>query len=165
MTATNCTGSSSRRSTTCGAYVGDTSNLILDTDLDSYYVMDAIVLNLIRSQDLLSVAGSLGKCIVPDRKPTVEERTEFISLASLLRSNAEATNRGLDIAIRNNPAANLKVALEPTMREHLAASAALLHAIDDEVIKVRGDRDPACRVRAARPEEPGSQLFPLGPGS
>ena len=33
-----------------GAYVGNTSNLILDPDLDSYYLMDAILLELLKAR-------------------------------------------------------------------------------------------------------------------
>jgi signal transduction histidine kinase/DNA-binding response OmpR family regulator/HPt (histidine-containing phosphotransfer) domain-containing protein len=118
-----------------GAYVGDTSNLILDPDLDSYYVMDAVLLGLSRGQDLLALASSLGQGVVTGKTPTVKERTEFISLASLLRSNGEATGRGLDVAFRNNPAANLKADLGPALRDYLVATDALLHAIDGDVIK------------------------------
>ena len=118
-----------------GAYVGDTSNLILDPDLDSYYLMDAILSALSGGQDLLALASSLGQGVVKGRTPTGEERTEFISLSSLLRSNGEATRRGLDVAFRNNPAANLKADLGPTLRDHLVATDALLNAIDGEVIR------------------------------
>ena len=118
-----------------GAHVGDTSNLILDPDLDSYYLMDAVLNALSRGQELLALASSLGKGVVKGGTPTVEERTEFISLSSLLRSNAEATRRGLDVAFRNNPAANLKPDLGPTLRDHLVATDALLNAIDGEVIR------------------------------
>src|SRR6185503_10312404 len=34
--------------------VGDTSNLILDPDLDSYYTMDSVLLKLPENQDLLA---------------------------------------------------------------------------------------------------------------
>ncbi len=64
-------------------YVGDTSNLILDPDLDSYYLMDAIVSGLVRGQDLLARSSSLSRSIVRGKTPKVEERMEFVSLASL----------------------------------------------------------------------------------
>ncbi|AGA31441.1 response regulator [Singulisphaera acidiphila] len=118
-----------------GAYVGDTSNLILDPDLDSYYLVEATFISLSGGQDLLALASSLGKGVVKGRTPTGEERTEFISLSSLLRSNVEATRRGLDAAFRNNSAANLKADLGPTLRAHLVATDALLNAIDGEVIR------------------------------
>ena len=87
-----------------GAHVGDTSNLILDPDLDSYYLMDAILIKLPRGQDLLAQASSLGKkSIVTGKTPTVEERTEFIRLAGLLRSNREATRTGAGRGVPEQP--------------------------------------------------------------
>ncbi len=43
------------------AHVGDTSNLILDPDLDSYYVMDAELIKLPESQDLIAQTLQYGK--------------------------------------------------------------------------------------------------------
>ncbi|SIO65073.1 Signal transduction histidine kinase [Singulisphaera sp. GP187] len=117
------------------AYVNNTSNLILDPDLDSFYLMDAILIELSGGQDLLALASSLGKGVVKGRTPTAEERTEFISLSSLLRSNEETTTRGLDVAFQNNPSASLKAELGSTLRDHLAATDALLSAIDGKVVR------------------------------
>ena len=121
-----------------GEYVGNTSNLILDPDLDSYYLMDAILLKLPQSQDLLAQARLLGKrSIVTGKTPTVEERTEFIRLAGLLRSNWEDTKKGLDMAFRNNPANNLKASLEQPLRDYLATTDAFLRAIDSDIVKAQ----------------------------
>jgi signal transduction histidine kinase/CheY-like chemotaxis protein/HPt (histidine-containing phosphotransfer) domain-containing protein len=117
-------------------HAGNTSNLILDPDLDSYYLMDAVLLKLPQSQDLLAQARLLGKkSIVTGKTPTMEERIEFIRLAGLLRSNWEDTRKGFDVAFRNNPAANLKASLERPLRDHLAATDAFLRAIDSDVVK------------------------------
>ena len=86
------------------------------------------------------------KSIVAGKTPTVEERTEFIRLAGLLRSNGEDTRKGLDVAFRNNPAANLKASLDQPLRDHLAATDAFLHAIDSDVVKARDDHDSAGRL-------------------
>ena len=65
-------------------YVGNTSNLILDPVLDSYYLMDATLLKLPQGQDLLAQALLLGKERITSAKtPTVEERKEIIRLAAL----------------------------------------------------------------------------------
>jgi signal transduction histidine kinase/CheY-like chemotaxis protein/HPt (histidine-containing phosphotransfer) domain-containing protein len=119
-------------------HVGNTSNLILDTDLDSYYLMDAVLLKLPQNQDLLAQARLLGrKSIVTGKTPTLEERTEFIRLAGLLRSDWEDTRNGLDVAFRNNPGDNLKASLEQPLRNHLAATDAFLRAIDSGVVKAQ----------------------------
>ncbi len=93
-------------------YVGDVSNLVLDPDLDSYYLMDATLIKLPRNQDLLAQALLLGHQIIPGaRMPKLEERTEIVRLAGLLLDNRQQTERELEVAFRNNPAANLKSSL------------------------------------------------------
>ena len=71
------------------------------------------------------------------KTPKVEERTELIRLAGLLRYNREQTERELEVAFRNNPAANLKASLNQPLRDHLASTDAFLHAIDSDVINAR----------------------------
>ena len=46
------------------AYVGDTSNLILDPDLDSFYLMDYVVLREPALQTLAGLAGNIGAKII-----------------------------------------------------------------------------------------------------
>lgn len=120
------------------ARVGDTSNLILDPDLDSYYVMDAVLLKLPQGVSLAAQTRSFGqKNIVLGKAPTAEERAEFTRLAGLLRSNLDDTTNGLGIAFRNNPGTTLKPHLERPLREHAAATEEFLRALDTGVIKAR----------------------------
>ncbi|HEY1015271.1 MAG TPA: hypothetical protein VGE07_21375, partial [Herpetosiphonaceae bacterium] len=62
------------------ALVGDNSNLILDPDLDSYYLMDTILLKLPAGQDLLSQAMFKGEGLLDRRAVTTDERIEMIVL-------------------------------------------------------------------------------------
>jgi signal transduction histidine kinase/DNA-binding response OmpR family regulator len=127
------------------AHVGDTSNLILDPDLDSYYLMDTVLLKLPQSQELLAQARLFGrKSLIPGGTLTAEQQAEFIRLVGLLRSNAEETRNGMGIAFRNNPANNLRDSLQDALRQHLAETEALLRAIETEVIKA-----PTVRLSAA----------------
>ena len=58
--------------------VGDTSNLILDPDLDSYYLMDSVLLKLPAGAELLSQARIVGREILARGAVRPEERTELI---------------------------------------------------------------------------------------
>jgi signal transduction histidine kinase/DNA-binding response OmpR family regulator/HPt (histidine-containing phosphotransfer) domain-containing protein len=117
------------------AHVGDTSNLILDPDLDSYYLMDAVLLKLPRDQELLAQARLFGqKCLAADGTITAEQRADFIRLVSLLRSNAAEIRHGMDVAFQNNPADNLKASLAAPLRDYLAEKEAFLRAIEKDVI-------------------------------
>ncbi|MBI1939073.1 MAG: HAMP domain-containing protein [Ignavibacteriales bacterium] len=93
------------------SYVGDKSNLILDPDLDSYYIMDAVLLKLPENMDLLYQILTYGNDIVLKGNLTPEEKTELIVKTGLLKSNSEALTTGVNVAFDNNPAENLKGSL------------------------------------------------------
>ncbi len=81
------------------AHVGDTSNLILDPDLDSYYLMDAAVTRLPQLADqLVAISEPL--------EPA--DRTAKLGVA---RALVEGVERGHAVAFRESPA--LRAALEP----------------------------------------------------
>jgi signal transduction histidine kinase/DNA-binding response OmpR family regulator len=134
------------------AHVGDTSNLILDPDLDTYYLMDAVLLKLPDGIALSGQAHIQGKrSLRPGQALTGEERAEFIRLAGLLRSNLEATRSGLDVAFRNNPARNLKPRLEEPLKDYVRASEDFLGTLDREVIQAQAlNLPPDAYERLAR---------------
>ncbi len=91
--------------------VGDQSNLILDPDLDSYYLMDAVLLKLPETQDLLGKTAALAEAVSVRGSITPSERVDLTVLVGLLESNLIATRDGIKVAFGNNPAGNLTGAL------------------------------------------------------
>lgn len=67
------------------AHAGDTSNLILDPDLDSYYLMDVTLLALPQTQDRLAVIIADGASILQQKEITPKDRIQLSVFASLLR--------------------------------------------------------------------------------
>jgi PAS domain S-box-containing protein len=116
------------------ALVGDTSNLILDPDLDSYYTMDAVLLKLPENQELLARTQLLGERIIVQRAFIADDRAQLTILSGLLRSNLSAIAQGMDIAFANNPAGNVQPALGAPLQEIVAANEALLESINREMI-------------------------------
>ncbi|NJN96647.1 MAG: PAS domain S-box protein [Anaerolineales bacterium] len=114
--------------------VGDTSNLILDPDLDSYYLMDAILLKLPENQDLLAQTGLLGQQAVRQKKLTPAERAELIVFGGLVESNVNAARKGLEVAFQNNPAQNLEPALVAPLQEFAAINEVFLETLNRDII-------------------------------
>ncbi|MBC8076192.1 MAG: PAS domain S-box protein, partial [Chloroflexales bacterium] len=108
------------------ALVGDTSNLILDPDLDSYYLMDSVLLKLPAHQGLLAQVQLLGEDVVRRKAITPDERARLIVLGGLIQSNIDATNRGLGIAFRNNRSDMIEPALRTPLYESTQASSSFL---------------------------------------
>jgi len=66
-------------------HAGDNSNLILDPDLDSYYLMDVSLLALPQMQDRLSKAVLFGEGVLRRGQPAAEERSRLAAFAAMLR--------------------------------------------------------------------------------
>lgn len=90
------------------SHVGDTSNLILDPDLDSYYLMDLTLLKLPELQDLLGQVLVFTEALAERGEATPEERTQLVVLSGLIRSNVEGVAKSLDVGMRNNPLGNVR---------------------------------------------------------
>jgi PAS domain S-box-containing protein len=119
------------------SHVGDTSNLILDPDLDSYYLMDEVLLKLPEGQDLLAQTRFLGEQAVHQKSLTAEEKARLIVLGGLVQSNLNATQTGLGVAFRNNLAGNLKPVLQTPLQENIVAIGAFLQTLNEEIINAQ----------------------------
>lgn len=69
------------------AHAGDTSNLILDPDLDSYYLMDATLLALPQLQDRLQEISAYTEAILERGQPTPEEAIKLAVYSELLKQS------------------------------------------------------------------------------
>ncbi len=112
--------------------VGDTSNLILDPDLDTYYLMDATLLQLpqagsqfVQAQMLLEAAGNDTAAIAP------EQKAQLIGLASLMRAGTAQLRKGFDTAIKYNPTGNIKPRLSESFDRCIAARESLARGLED----------------------------------
>lgn len=116
------------------SYVGDSSNLILDPDLDSYYMMDAVLLKLPEGQDLIGQLGLLEANLLTHPTLTVGEKDSLVTLAGLVKANLNALQKGQQTAFRNNPAQNLKPALAVPLQDLTSTTEIMLDELDKNVI-------------------------------
>lgn len=68
-------------------HAGDSSNLILDPDLDSYYLMDVTLLALPQMQDRLAAVMAHGETALQDRTLSKAEQSQLAVYAALLRES------------------------------------------------------------------------------
>ena len=83
--------------------VGNTSNLILDPDLDSYYVMDALVTRLPHTVD--AAASLVERYRSVARLPNVsrDDRIELVTLLASLSAATGSVDDAIGFAMKNNP--------------------------------------------------------------
>jgi methyl-accepting chemotaxis protein len=85
------------------SHSGDTSNLILDPDLDSYYLMDVTLLALPQTLDRLSAIGSTLYPRLAKGDLSVSERTEAAVMARMLSESDVARITGdMDTSLKED---------------------------------------------------------------
>ena len=89
--------------------VGNQSNLILDPDLDTYYMMDATLLKIPKIQETLSEIQSVNQTIAKYQNITPTDVHQLTVLLGKLKSYNNELKRNMRVAFNNNPSGNLQV--------------------------------------------------------
>ena len=98
--------------------IGENSNLIVDSKLDSYFLMDAVLLQIPEEQDLLSQTLILDIPAMAKQGSTVGlARTS--TLAGLLQANLTNTENGIQVAFRDTSFGALKPAPETPLKTYV----------------------------------------------
>jgi len=115
--------------------VGDTSFLILDPDLDTYYMMDAVLLKLPELQTLLFQTLDLGEdAAVTGEALTADNRTQLILLTGLLESDLNAMKVNVQVGLRSNATGEMQPLIEAPLQETIAATEQFLELIDTRIV-------------------------------
>lgn len=81
---------------------GDTSFLILDPDLDTYYLMDTVLLKLPENSSLVFAAKLLVNQASKNNELTLNEEIELRSTLLAITENLNSIERGLSVAFDND---------------------------------------------------------------
>lgn len=115
-------------------HVANSSNLALDSDIDSSYLIDSTLVRLVEGQDLLAQTAVLGHRIATKKEMASNERADLLVLSGLMQANLTNTEQGLDVAMSNNPSGNLKPALRTPLKEHTTATRAVLSQLSSDLL-------------------------------
>ena len=117
------------------AYVGDESTLILDPDLDSYYFMDAVLLKLPASMDMVSESRYLvARQLQPGHELGAAEDAKLAVQSGLLSSNTAQLERGFGVAYAHNASGTSRIALDSPLSQHVSATRSLLRVLDNATV-------------------------------
>ncbi|MEO6307424.1 MAG: HAMP domain-containing protein [Nitrospiraceae bacterium] len=106
---------------------GDTSNLILDPDLDSYYAMDNVVINLPALGQLVAQTNAHVADLILTHE-NIESKKQLISfLLARIEPTMERLSTGLQTSINQNPSLRSKLSLP--LRTHIET----VKAFDDMI--------------------------------
>jgi hypothetical protein len=126
--------------------VADNSNLTLDPDIDSYYLMDTL------STKLPPLADALGRIDLivsrPGTEPSAEEKTELAVLSGQVGTLVEAINKNIRAACNKNPALNQQ--LKGTFQDVTSSSSAFLKAVTFKAEAGAPDKNLSKAANSAR---------------
>ncbi|MGE3541024.1 MAG: methyl-accepting chemotaxis protein [Candidatus Tectimicrobiota bacterium] len=111
--------------------VGDTSTLILDPELDTYYLMDTVINRLPESMDYLSTLRGIGSAAAARKTLTSEEQLQLRFLVRQLKKSLEPLQRGLQVAYTANRALEPKLA--PVVSKALEGSETFLRLVTERL--------------------------------
>jgi len=109
-------------------HAGDMSNLILDPQLDSYYLVDVTLLGLPQTQDRMAAVMSLGGTILNRRTISEAERRQLAIYATLLQEDdLDRITDSLHTSLNANPrfyggSASFQAKVPPALKEYSAAA-------------------------------------------
>ncbi|MBJ6727356.1 methyl-accepting chemotaxis protein [Geomesophilobacter sediminis] len=106
--------------------VADNSNLTLDPDIDSYYLMDTLTTKLPPLADALARMDQVATHLAADRS-AVGDRTDLIVLSGQIRTLVDAINKNIHAACVKNPA--LTPLLQSSFQDVETTSAYLLKSV------------------------------------
>jgi methyl-accepting chemotaxis protein len=121
------------------AHVGDTSNLILDPDLDTYYTMSVVLIRQPEFWELASELGELAEEGAAKKSLTAEEKGRLMVLVALLRANQEAQKseqeRGFFETRNFSGSAGLEQRTSEPLRVFSSETKDLLSYVEQNIIK------------------------------
>lgn len=127
--------------------VGDQSNLILDPDLDSYYMMDLTLLRVPETLDLVRKLLISVEQARAEKNLSVDVRTTLVVLSDLLKTNLDGIQTSFQTAVRQNADGSVRAKVMTVYQSARSELEALLAAVD-EIITAGTTNDPAVeRVR------------------
>jgi methyl-accepting chemotaxis protein len=114
-------------------HVGDASKLILDPDLDTYYVMDAL---LLREPELLpgiAAVADQSRALAGRKAITLEERNDLAGKLALLVSTASGVSVDVSNAIQETGRLNNDTTLAASLAPRAAAALAAVKRLESVV--------------------------------
>ncbi|ABC31543.1 Methyl-accepting chemotaxis protein [Hahella chejuensis KCTC 2396] len=115
------------------ARAGDTSNLILDPDLDTYYVMDALLLKLPNSLDLLAQMREFGTGLMNSGSMSADDKTRMVVLSGLLQSDLDGVIYDSKVAYENNAAGDMPKSVGQAVESYTQAIGNFLGFVEKNI--------------------------------
>ncbi len=118
-------------------HVGDKSDLILDPDIDSYYLIDATLLKLPAMQQVLIKVQLLTQKIILNKQDSLEERRQLIEILGNLKYLNQDLKKNMEKALKYRADSQLDIKLKPSLNNFTNT----IDLLTDTVVPLSGNND------------------------
>lgn len=109
---------------------GNKSYLILDPDLDTYYLMDTVLLSMPENKDLLFQIWQISNEAAVNKSLSSEKQFELSALISRLKSNTTRLEQNLQTSMDNNENGGIQGILSQPEQGYLASTQSFINLIN-----------------------------------
>jgi PAS domain S-box-containing protein len=114
-------------------HVGDTSNMILDPELDTYYLLDALITKLPQAIEKTAQAKEFGTEIVERKTITLEEEAQMTVFNYSIDTPMSAIARGTQVIFEYNPP--VRSSLQKPVQTSLGSTNKFLQLIHKDTLQ------------------------------
>lgn len=115
------------------ARIGDASNLILDPDLDTFYLMDAFVNNIPFVSEQLGLLRAFVLSLPLEKEISADNKRLIENLLVFTKTSFQKMNTGMEVAYRFNP--SIKTLINLRMEKAVQSIDIFFEFIDTNIIK------------------------------
>jgi len=116
------------------SWIGEHSNLLLDPELDTHYLRDAVLLRLPEAQTVTAETFLLGAELIRRGEATPGERSRLLAAIVLLRANWRALDAGLITAFSRDTTGRTEAMVSGPKREFDSALKAFIDAVEQQLV-------------------------------
>jgi len=116
--------------------VGDKSNLILDSGLDTHYTMQSLVVDLPSTQDDVAHLAVLGNQVLNRRNIEDQDKADLQVLGSQILEANITLRHNADTAYANDSSGSLKAAVDKSLTDSIDSNDAFVSMLTDQILTV-----------------------------
>ncbi len=116
-------------------HVGNTSNLILDPNISTYYLMDTSIVKAPQTAEYLDQIRAYGAAAAASGTIAATDKSRLIVLSGLVKSSIDAEAMGLSYVFDDNP--GLKAQLQPQLDSQSQAVQGFIDLLNRNLITLR----------------------------
>lgn len=99
---------------------GDSSYLILDPDLDTYYMMDTVLIKAPDNQSILFQTYKIAEEAMAQGSFSMEDQNQLIALIGRLEANLDAMNRNIGVALQDDETGAMGLIISAPLQQYQA---------------------------------------------